>query len=432
MNKIKWPLIWKSIKIDILNKQTILLELAYRFGFKHNIFKKAQTRVLKLLSIRLLATKMAYDKINFVISEMHNYLLVKQKIQVVNELKNVLVVKPKTNYNCKISKIKDEATQCLFQLLLVPFAGFWKKNSSKKALKMSLLLNKKTNNFYFINYFMLSVDKFFFKKWFSTMFLKEWYLDDKLIFKISTLFLFFNFILNKFENVIWKNLLVVVVKNIFVHNKILLFKSSLQFKSLIIKAKGLKFLKITFVCFFNNVSIFCNNMLFMHNCVSTKILNFFRKKGIYIIVKKLKTFTSFELSYYKSLIIFRLAKNKFFLFKKQLKHFFLKNVSLSSYKLIVQLNCIIKNWLNVFRLNNSYSILKYLDNYLFNLCWKWALRKHIKWFVELIWQLYFKHSNKFLLFKNRFFGILCSKLKNLKLKKKFVYVMRFQNATLLN
>lgn len=430
MNKIKWPLIWKTIKIDVLNNQTILLELAYRFGFKHNIFKKAQTRVLKLLSSRLLATKMAYGKINFVISEMHNYSLVKEKIQVVNELKNAFIVKSKTKYNSKISKIKDEAVQCLLQLLLIPFVGLLKKSSSKKVLKMSLLLNKKTNNFYFINYFMFSVDKFFLKKWFSTMFLKEWYLDDKLIFKTSTLF--FNFILNKFENVIWKNLLVVAIKNIFVQNKIILFKSSLQFKNLIIKAEGFKSLKITFVCFFNNVSLLCNNMSFIYNCVSTKILNFFRKKGIHIIVKKLKIFNFFEWSYHKSLIIFRLAKNKLFLFKKQLKHFLKKNVSLSSYKLIVQLNCIIKNWLNVFRWSNSYSILKYLDNYLFKLCWKWALRKHFKWFIKLIWRFYFKHSNKFVLFKNRFFGILCSKLKNLKLKKKFVYVMRFQNATLLN
>lgn len=436
---------WKNIKIYILKKQSVLLELGYRFGFKHIIFKKAQMRLLTRFPIRLWATKIAYEKINFAIFKLHRYLLIQEKIQVVKKLTNVLAIKFRTKQNWRVLKIVDEAVQSLFyltHLVLIPCVGFWKKNLLKKVLKRlktNLFLNKKINKFHFSNYFAVSINKSFFHIWVLTMLLKKWCINYKHSFKTPMLFLFFDFILNKFENVVWKNLLLVATKKIFIKNKIFLFKNSLQFKNLISKIGYLKFLKIAFIYSFNSVNIFCNNFFFMHNFILTKISNFCRKKGIYIVLKKsktnvltVKTLNFFEWVYDKSLIIFRLSKNKLFLFKNQLKQFFFKKVSLSSYKLIVQLNSIIKNWLNIFKLSSCYHVLRCLGKYLFKLCWKWASRKYFKWSMSLIWRFYFKYNNKFLLSKNRFFGISFFKSNNLKLKKKFIYVMYFKNLILLN
>ena len=81
MSNLKWPLIWKNIKLDIINKQLILLELVYRFGLKHIILKKAQMRMITLLSFRLWATKIVCRQLDCGTFVMAKSVSIKEKIK---------------------------------------------------------------------------------------------------------------------------------------------------------------------------------------------------------------------------------------------------------------------------------------------------------------------------------------------------------------
>jgi hypothetical protein len=279
------------------------------------------------------------------------------------------------------------------------------------------------------------------KKWFMLYNFYKFKLNK--FFKISILFLFFKLILNKFESFIWKKLLIVSIKNNVIINKIFLCKHILQIKNFVLKSGYPTFLKMDLICSFNCFNALSNNIFFINNFILAEISNFFKGKGIYLVLRKSKICVSKTLIFTfflwivkwdknKSQFILKLHKNKLFSLKKTLKQFFFKNLSLRSYKLVVILNRTLKYLYNIFKLNSFYNDFKHLDKHLFKLCWKWAFKKHYKWISKVILNFYFKYKNKFLFFKHKFNGILYSKPENLKLKKKYIYIIRFQNLILLN
>ena len=462
MNNVKWPLIWKNIKLDILNKQLILLELVYRFGFKHVVLKKAQMRMATLLSFRLWATKMVCGQINLDTLKTSKSLALKDKIKIVKSLENILTYNSAIKIDVKLFKINHSIVQYLFQLILSPLVKCWEKNSLKRLvtrLKTKWITYKKVKNFYSMSYSVISINKIVFYKSVLNMFLilnshgqllKKWlmlYNFDKFKLKkisnISVLFLFFKFIFNKFESFIWKKLLIVTIKKSVIISKFFFCNYTLQIKNLVLKLGYPTFLKLDFISFFNSFNVLCNHSFFIHNFILAEISKFFKGKGIYLVLKKSKicvskthTFIFFlwivKWDKNKNQSILRLHKNNFFSFKKKLKPLFFINLSLRSYKLVAILNGILKHWYNVFKLNSFYNDLKYLDNYLFELCWKWALKKHNKWTSKVILKFYFKYKNKFLFFKHKFNGIKYSKSENLKLRKKYIHIIRFQSLTWLN
>lgn len=461
MSNLKWPLIWKNIKLDIINKQLILLELVYRFGLKHIILKKAQMRMITLLSFRLWATKIVCRQLDCGTFVMAKSVSIKEKIKIVKSLKNVLTVSSTINH-IKWNKINLNVIQFLFQLILSPLFERWENNSLKrltKRLKTKLISYKKVKNFYSISYSVISINqtilcksvlnmflifnsyKQFLNKWFMFYHFYKFKLNK--FFKISILFLFFKLILNKFESFIWKKLLIVSIKHNAIKHKFFLCKHSLQIKDLVLISGYPTFLKMDLICSFNCFNALCNNSFFINNFILAEISKFFKGKGIYLVLRKSKICVSKTLIFTffwwigtwdknKNQFIWKLRPNKLFSLKKILKQLFFKNLSLRSYKLVVILNCIFKYWYHIFKLNSFYNDFKQLDNFLFKLCRRWVFKKHYKQISKVILNFYFKYKNKFLFFKHKFNGIIHSKSENLKLKKRYIYAMRFQSLTLLN
>jgi hypothetical protein len=256
------------------------------------------------------------------------------------------------------------------------------------------------------------------------------------------LFLFFKFTFNEFENFMWKKLLIITLKSSVIINQIVFCKYILQIKNLVLKLGYPTFLKLDFISFFDSFNMLYNNSFFIYNFILAEISKFFELKGIYLAIRKSKICISKKHAFNFFLwvikwdnlnnpLILRFHKNKFFL-KKNLKQFFFRNFSACSYKLVVILNRIFKYLYGIFKLNSFYNNFKYLDNYLFKLCWKWAFKKHNKWTSQVILNFYFKYNNKFLTFKSKFSGIRYFKSEKLKLEKKCIHIIRFQSLTLLN
>lgn len=455
MSNIKWPLIWKNIKLDILNKQLILLELANRFGFKHIILKKAQRRVVTLLSFRLWATKIVCARAILDKIQTFKGFSIKEKIKIVKSLENVLIYSSAIKTSIQLFKINRNIVQYLFELILSPFLKCWGKNSLKRLLtklKTKWITYQQIKNFYAISYGVISINKIIFYESVLNMFLildshgqflKKWFMFYNLykfrlnkFSNISILFLFFKFIFNKFESFIWKKLLTFTIKSSVIVTQIFFGNHYLQIKNLLLKLGYPTFLKVDFLSFFNSFNIICNNSFFMHNFILAEISIFFKLKGIHLMLRKSKICVSKTYVFIffwwiikwdknKNQLTLKLRKNNFFSLKKKLKQFFFRNFSLCSYKLVVILNCILKHLYNIFKLNSFCNVYKYLDNYLFQLCWKWVLRKHNKWTSEMILKFYFKY-------KNKFNGLGYFKSENAKLKKKSVYIIRFKSLILLH
>lgn len=77
---------------------------------------------------------------------------------------------------------------------------------------------------------------------------------------------------------------------------------------------------------------------------------------------------------------------------KKIKNIFNKSQNLSAYQLISILNPIISGWSNYYNLGNSSHYRSYVRNALYNLCFKWASKKHPRWGKKSIAKVYFLNS----------------------------------------
>jgi RNA-directed DNA polymerase len=82
--------------------------------------------------------------------------------------------------------------------------------------------------------------------------------------------------------------------------------------------------------------------------------------------------------YRNGVLLIKPSKDSFLSIKSKLRGIIDRNKSTSPLVLIAQLNPVIRGWCNYHRHVVSKDTFAKLDNYIFNLLWKWALRQHQK------------------------------------------------------
>lgn len=194
--------------------------------------------------------------------------------------------------------------------------------------------------------------------------------DKKLLQKSILLTLIFNSVLSCVHKITLKNLFKLKIEN----------KSSV-FQNSILNFYKYKFFNFCFIYYLYNLIVFSENFSIIYYYLLPKIKKKFVQIGIYLIVKKFQNdklnfiFFGYTLKQCKN-VIGNSEKNKFLMLKnlsvlvlkKKLKNYFLSKTFKSIFELIFKLNLFIKSLYFYLEFENSYKVLKLLDQYLFYLC----------------------------------------------------------------
>ena len=445
---------WQEVNKFIYNKQFSLVTLAINGGVKSFILQFFQCKLITSLSFRLFSIKNIFIKKGTKVFKIDN-LILGPTTKLIDIIEKLILIKTSKEFILKkkiykkknivylrflqVFTLKDKICQLLFKLIVDPINEVLGDSHTGKQdiysyqaiqLVKSALKNQFKSNCLWImkidtKVILKNILHFWIKKNLPipiayNYYLKSWLQNDYLVKKNNVInkgllsFGFFSFTLLNFIFSGFHKTLKNGIKRIF-----------------ILKKLNYKRFKIFYTYYFNTIVIFTMSKYFITSLILPIIFFFFREKSLFYLDDKINNFFFKQgcfnfLGYFfikinkNSKLFLMSEKFRFKSIKIKIRKIFHFNIHKSVIEIILLVNAIILGWVQYY--NQVRKDIRYLEQYIFYLCFNWARRKHIKWGKYFISYTYFlDYNNKF---KNKLWSfkgsIYCC---HFKIDKRKIYLM---------
>jgi Proton-conducting membrane transporter/NADH-Ubiquinone oxidoreductase (complex I), chain 5 N-terminus/Group II intron, maturase-specific domain len=400
----------------VRKKQMKLSEIAAKFNIYDKRIIKLQVALALSLDFRLLAVsnilynKYKLKKVNSI--NINNNLFNNNEVIILVEDIRKILIATKHNYKYTSSLVKnsysfnktnnkqtlsilDNCLQELFYLILSPVVKSFITEKYKIPKKAIINLQYNLKDKYILNG-INSVKGLFNKN------NREWIIKNIPLSKDHKLMLN-NWIKLGILN---KPLYLLLINFIFNGLEELELNSLKYNKDLVdLKIKGIKYIRYN-----KDFIILGKSKITLIKYIKPIILKFFKERGlelseentkVYSIKKDSIDFLGYRFKYQeswnkihrgKSGIVIYPSNDSLLTIRKRIKNILRKSYNYDAYNVILKINPIIRQWSNYYNLGASKYYRNKLRFYLYNLCWRWASRKHPKWGKKKLAKFYFLNS----------------------------------------